>query len=971
MKTVDRALTAAAAGVTSLTLVVHGRVDNLLSALHPVGQPAHGMGDLVPLFELPDMTKAQDVLSVWLSPRAAETGFPDADEVVPLVLGFDTVLALATPVLFWGLLTYLRAHVGSTPATPRRASYLRMVKWARRATPALAAADLVENLGLLLIFEGASDEPWVLRLTWIAMVLKFALLAAIAVPCVATAGWLALGTPATRRRSLRTLAAVRVHVVLVVLSIALLLGPVSGPQTADVLLRWVDEPADGVIGVCAVLWLAAALYVSCRWLVAREQTNEPSELPLWVVPAIGGALLVIGLAFSLVTDQLAGLWPLGGILVLIGGLSWPVRELDDLPGRTALTTPPAVLPTLAPALVAAAALFVAGIAIVRAAVVERVYAGDQRYVLVILAGLGLVSLGSVLLGVGRRAPGAPGPLGWTLIIAGSLGSAVITWRVLRDPWRTADVLGLLGIFGVFAGLLAILGLAVVSLEHRWRPPPAAAALGAQRLPLLAILIAWSLAAAIQDKGGYHDARVLQGEAVAQTLTVEDAWKRWKSREWPKSEKDRAAVPLVLVAASGGGIRAAYWTALAMDCAIDGGRASGNKASACGEPRGNAHSAVFAVSGVSGGGVGLTEWTAHHYIGERDADWVDRHLGEDFLAPAWAWALLADLPSALLHVDFGPDRAEVLERGWEQTWRTDGQDARSFISGEAPSSSGPLAVGLRDAAAWEDLPLLVLSATSVRDGCRINVSALDIARTPQRGAGCLSPENAHDQESSALAATHDLFDTCGRRDLRLSTAALLSARFPLVSSSGRLGPPSCEQPSLFAVDGGYFDNSATSTVSELWTHLEPLVDRFNRRSRDGCVVPFLLQLDNHYSDERPADEPKRPFELEAPLRTITAARSAREEGARQAAALAFGAPSFGSIDGAYLAGKRRQPILSRYAHLYPRAHPGTTAPLGWTLSRPSRQSLREQLISGDNRSALDRIRRWFSGRLHCPRLGERR
>jgi hypothetical protein len=48
--------------------------------------------------------------------------------------------------------------------------------------------------------------------------------------------------------------------------------------------------------------------------------------------------------------------------------------------------------------------------------------------------------------------------------------------------------------------------------------------------------------------------------------------------------------------------------------------------------------------------------------------------------------------------------------------------------------------------------------------------------------------------------------------------------------------------------------------------------------------------------------------------------------------------------------------------YPRAHPGSKVPLGWTLSKTAMKDLREQL--GANGPEIRKARRWFSSALAC-------
>src|SRR5258708_28652734 len=87
---------------------------------------------------------------------------------------------------------------------------------------------------------------------------------------------------------------------------------------------------------------------------------------------------------------------------------------------------------------------------------------------------------------------------------------------------------------------------------------------------------------------------------------------------------------------------------------------------------------------------------------------------------------------------------------------------------------------------------MLNSTAVEDGCRLNVSVLDlVAEGPpeKRATTCRALEQFGAPASATAAArplsgTRDVDDyICG--DIRLSTAGLLSARFPYVSPTGAL------------------------------------------------------------------------------------------------------------------------------------------------------------------------------------------
>ena len=204
--------------------------------------------------------------------------------------------------------------------------------------------------------------------------------------------------------------------------------------------------------------------------------------------------------------------------------------------------------------------------------------------------------------------------------------------------------------------------------------------------------------------------------------------------------------------------------------------------------------------------------------------------------------------------------------------------------------------------------------------------------------------------------------CTEKDIRLSTAALLSARFPFITPAARVQHCHNGYLATFVVDGGYFDTSASSPVVELWTRVEPLVSSFNRSTTTQCVVPVMIQIDNHYTEPRGIKKTTRPPELLVPADAVQAARDARENDARQTAALAFDGP-FGPYARITLGKGGVDHDVDRYAHIYPRAHPGTTAPLGWALSNAAMNDLNDQL-DGANTDELAKIASWFDPRLRC-------
>jgi hypothetical protein len=422
--------------------------------------------------------------------------------------------------------------------------------------------------------------------------------------------------------------------------------------------------------------------------------------------------------------------------------------------------------------------------------------------------------------------------------------------------------------------------------------------------------------------------------------------------------------MVFVATGGGGIRAAYWTTTVLDCLFTPGRCEQTL------PAGSAGN-VFAASGISGGSLGLAAFRAAG-DGERSARVVVEDA--DFVAPVLAALAFRDMPNALLHAEFGwLDRAGVLEIAWERAAAahgsplTDGFAATSFTAAGDPR-----------------FPLLLFSGAAVEDGCRVAVSLFDTAPIetsepagaagpdagPQpRSCDSLDPFLDATAQTPVIARTRDAFDyTCHRdqpaRDLRLSTAALLSARFPYISPSG--GLRSCTDPRRrsFVLDGGLIESSGAGPLVDLWTSLAPLVQQTNQDPDSGlCLQPRLILIDNGYSDTRLEGLPRRPPELLAPLQARSAAAGMAAAAARQAAAIAFQATLGEAAACRQPGGTQPAPPATgagsgagSVAQLYPHSHPGPLAPLGWTLSSWAQADLRGQL--GENASQLDRVRDWF-------------
>ena len=191
-----------------------------------------------------------------------------------------------------------------------------------------------------------------------------------------------------------------------------------------------------------------------------------------------------------------------------------------------------------------------------------------------------------------------------------------------------------------------------------------------RIPVFLLLLV--LAVAFSFRNDNHAVRTLdtpQAKLWSERDNVEAALREWfKYQTSHPAARARTEYPLFVVAAEGGGIRAAYWTASVLATIQDENPCFAEQ--------------LFAMSGVSGGSLGSAVFTALLADQHRRqpatrcdqapaADFTTkakRILSEDFLAPAVAATLYPDLVQRILPVAVQRfDRARALETAWERAW----------------------------------------------------------------------------------------------------------------------------------------------------------------------------------------------------------------------------------------------------------------------------------------------------------------
>jgi hypothetical protein len=251
-----------------------------------------------------------------------------------------------------------------------------------------------------------------------------------------------------------------------------------------------------------------------------------------------------------------------------------------------------------------------------------------------------------------------------------------------------------------------------------------------------------------------------------------------------------SAPCYLISAEGGGMRAAYWTAVLLQRLA--------------EREGPGFAArVRLLSGVSGGSVGIATWVAAQELpAAQRISAIQQFLSQDFLTPLVAGLLFVDVPRLVLPVSWlGLHRGDLFEEALARRWQSQtGSDFfyRRVSAIELPGSGAAIYFNATDA----------LSGAAVTLGNRLAL--------PVPGA---SAPNVLNRQVQAFL-----------QGVRVAQAAHTSARFVYLSphpdlvlpgkvvAAGMVPPPALAASeadratrAAALVDGGYFDNSGLGPV----------------------------------------------------------------------------------------------------------------------------------------------------------------
>lgn len=406
-----------------------------------------------------------------------------------------------------------------------------------------------------------------------------------------------------------------------------------------------------------------------------------------------------------------------------------------------------------------------------------------------------------------RAPGEPGLefsfMGITRVLIVVLGlNCLLFFGFVVSPIGLPQWIGALAILlFAWSGWLVFGNVALTYIPRVNRAPT-----------LVAVLFLWAVG--ISSCNDNHRVREVKDGALAAShaVKIQEHFEKWiHAPERARNPKKR--YPVVIVAAEGGGIRAAYWTATLLAAIQEK------------EPAFARH--VYAISGVSGGSVGAVVFDAllaqSPNAGGKLCDVLEKAetgieecaqqvLGEDFLSPALAAFLFPDLVQRFLPFPVDRfDRARSLETSWEDAWKN------RMGNDRLAESFDELWKGDRA----HRIPSLFLNGTWVETGKRMIASNLAI-------------------DAGVFNDTADVFSFIDY-PVPASTAAHLSARFTYVSPAGSLRKRAEKKTAAHIVDGGYFENSGTTTALDVLSAIH---------ERGGALnLDFILIYVNNEPGER--------------------------------------------------------------------------------------------------------------------------
>jgi hypothetical protein len=425
-----------------------------------------------------------------------------------------------------------------------------------------------------------------------------------------------------------------------------------------------------------------------------------------------------------------------------------------------------------------------------------------------------------------------------------------------------------------------------------------------------------------------DATATAGKAVNTELSFDDAVRLWMEINGCSADPGDCPRPMI-VAAAGGASRAGFFAASIIGYFLDSTEpqnpridalAVRNRLFAISGVSGGAVGAAMMVAALARADATMKQPCAELHpdlwYGETIHNWRDcleALTAGDFLTADAVGLIFRD------NLQFGwwADRATILEQSWEDRFAevmNSGDDWPAKCPGDLRC---PLLTAIPQTGRW--LPLLVLNGVSAQTGRRIITTplALDydpqgecpvsgammnrnalLGKSPTKAKPAVSSEASECRLFLEAARFHDMLknttepDWLGQfqrlwvwdhireqlpflfaprtlDDVRLSTAAHNSARFPIISPPGSIRNRAHHIVDRI-VDGGYMENYGALGALELAQAI---------RAVEPALAPFVLIVSNDPDENpelNPAEAPDAAplTDVTIPLEAVTATRTAR-------------------------------------------------------------------------------------------------
>jgi len=294
----------------------------------------------------------------------------------------------------------------------------------------------------------------------------------------------------------------------------------------------------------------------------------------------------------------------------------------------------------------------------------------------------------------------------------------------------------------------------------------------------------------------------------QRETVVNQFNRWfvNYKANIDKQKDKGGqqkkYPVVFICAEGGALRTGAYTSLFL---------SSLSAKLEKEQNIDFKKSIFAMSGVSGGAVGLGLYNALNFennvqiTSNTSIELSKRFFQHDTLSPIVGKMLFGDFLNLFLPIHINLlDRSIALEKSWEESYQSlidknqENIFSRSFACGKIKPSQ----------------PLFIINTTEVETGLQCWMSNL-------------MPDSLFFNDHRDLLAKNV-------NDLNYSTAINFSTRFPLFSPAAKVGGVN-GNPRLHYLDGGYVENTGSASMLEVLQLLKSKSTNFNQ------ITPIVITL----------------------------------------------------------------------------------------------------------------------------------